>query len=210
MLKKVLLFEGAGGDYAANELSDVCNYRIRTAFVNNDGVPVYFELGGHEVTKLGRKNVQPFWSLHVDHVFQLIGDCDENKTRISYDREQIREHIRYTKADIVKLVNYICNASFTEMEVLDEFEGYRVHADNRGYNLMDDHIVNRERTIARRKAYEEADKYFREKLGSKYSVISRLVMDDDSITIRCYASVQALQRVGMSEDDRVRVIPIKY
>lgn len=142
MEKMVLLFEGAGGDYK-NELSDVGNYRIRTAFVNNEGIPVYFECGGHEKTheyKNGRRKKlkRPYWSLHIDHIFYLTGDCDENKTGIRYDRALVSEH-RYTKADIVKLVNLFCNASFEDIEVLDSFEGYRVHGNaHSSYNLMDD------------------------------------------------------------------------
>lgn len=209
-MAKVLLFEGAGMSYEANELSDVCNHRIRTAFINNDGIPVYFECSGHSSTTKyvngKKKKVAPYWTSHVDFAFYLVGDDPCNESRINHDHMTIG----YTKADIVKLVNDVCSTSFEDMEVLNDMEGYRVHGDKREYNLMENHVINRERTAARIKTYAEIDAEYRKQFSSKYSCTHIVSMDADSITIRCYSSKEALQRAGMTEDERIRIIPIKY
>ncbi|MNH75569.1 hypothetical protein D3C73_278130 [compost metagenome] len=71
-MKKVLYFEGAGMDYEVNEHSNAGNYRIRTAFTNNDGIQYYLELSRgarREETKKGKLVVVSEWALHVDFLF---------------------------------------------------------------------------------------------------------------------------------------------
>jgi hypothetical protein len=203
--KKVLLFEGAGMNYEVDELSDVGNYRIQTAFINNDGVPVYFECSGNTITKAGKDT---HWRTYLHQVSYLTDYCDGSLTHIAHNWND--PMFGYNKAGIVNLVNSICNTSFEDMEVLDDMEGYRVFGGKREYNLMDDHVINRERTAARIKAYAEVDAEYRKRFGSKYSVIRFMSMDAESITIQCYASREQVQRAGMTEDELIRVIPINY
>ncbi|MDO7204272.1 hypothetical protein Q5M85_09080 [Paraclostridium bifermentans] len=89
-------------------------------------------------------------------------------------------------------------------------EGYRVHGNYNEYNLMNNHELNRNRTIARNEAYSKIDKEIREKLGSKYSKINLHSMDDDSITIRCYTYEADLYKIGMSKDNRLLKIKVNY
>ncbi|MBN3352009.1 hypothetical protein CF086_17075 [Clostridium botulinum] len=205
----ILYFEGAGCNYNPNEKSDIGNYRIRTAFINNEGKLIYLELGGHEFSDK-KKGIH--WKTHIDHAFYITNDNDDNcnNNRINYNWQYIRDNVTYTKKNIVKYINKLCNTNFDTMEVLDFMEDYRVHGDNYKYNLMDNHIVNRKRTEARKKAYKEVDMDYRKKLNEKYSKISLLKMDDESITIRCYASSQSMLKAGLTEQDREKTIIINY
>ena len=187
MSKRVLYFEGAGmNTYESGE--DVGNYRIRTAFKNNDGEKIYLELGGHNFND---KRIKKFgWYSHIDH-------C-------TYPKKG------YTRKQIVDWVNKMLNCSFDDMEVLHDMEGYRVHGDNRTYNLMDNHVINRARTEARIKAYDKIDKEWRDKLGSKYSVLSKVGMDDNSITLYCHTYAKDLYKVGLTDEDRYVRIEVNY
>lgn len=199
-MKKVLYFEGAGMSIY-EEGSNVGNYRIRTAFLDDEGNSIYLELGGHEFNDKKRSE----WRSHIDHVF-YIPQNDEEKT-YEYPKNDMKG---YSKEEITKWVNKTFNTNFDTIEVLHDMEGYRVHGDNGNKNLMDNHILNRKRTEARIKAYNDIDMYFRKKLNEKYSKISLLKMDNDSITIRCYASKESLIRNGLSEADREKIINITY
>lgn len=197
-MTKVLYFEGAGMEIY-EEGSNVGNYRIRTAFLNNEGNSIYLELGGHKFNDKKKSE----WRSHVDYVFNInneekIYQCPKNDMN------------GYTKEEITKWVNKTFNTNFEDIEVLHDMEGYRVHGDNGNKNLMDNHILNRKRTEARIKAYNDIDMYYRTKLNEKYSKIGLLKMDNDTITIRCYASKESLIRNGLSEDDRERTINITY
>lgn len=209
---KTLYFEGAGMDYTPNEFSNVGNYRIRTAFLNNDGKAIYIELGrcnryrntslkGNKPLK--KKIVVSEWALNIDHLFFIVEGEDENKTSIPHNWHEIRDNFNYTNEDITKWINETLNCNFDTMEVLPRFEGYRVHGDNGSCNLIDNHTVNILRAEAREKEYKEVDQYFRQKLNERYSVVGLLKMDDNSITIRCHASDQALKRAGLTDNDRI-------
>jgi len=209
MKNNILYFEGAGGDYDSNEKSDIGNYRIRTAFKNDEGKLIYLEMGGHD---FGDKKKGTHWKTHIDHLFYITNDNDDNcnNNRINYNWQDIKDNVTYTKKDIIKCINKLCNTNFDTMEVLDFMENYRVHGGNYKYNLMDSHIVNKKRTEARKKVYKEVDMDYRKKLNEKYSKISLLKMDDESITIRCYASSQSMLEAGLTEQDREKTIIINY
>ena len=207
-MKKTLYFEGAGMDYT-NLHSDIGNYRIRTAFTNNEGKQIYLEISGHEFTEGKGKKKTKIWKTSFDHVHYITGDNDDcNKNSIKVDWQVIRSNCKYTKEDLIKYINQICNTSFEDMEVLNEFEGYRVHGDYNKYNFMEDHKINRARTAAREAAYNKIDKEYREKLGSEYSKISYMNFTDTSIFIRCYASDEAIKAAGITE--RIKEIEVTY
>lgn len=192
---KTLYFEGAGwADADTSKATDVGNCRIRTAFTNNEGKMIYLELQGNgkpQYKSYGKFSGEVLdITLFIDFCFYITDidgkndDC--NKSRLSFDKTSMKS-IDYTKKNIVTWVNKALNCSFDTMETLDNMEGYRVHADNRGYNLMDNHVVNPERTKARNEAYNMIDEIYRKHCQEKYSVISLKAMDNDTITVRCHA-----------------------
>ncbi|HBF4443294.1 TPA: hypothetical protein KON86_002927 [Clostridioides difficile] len=203
-MKKILLFEGAGMNIY-EEGSDVGNYRIRTAFIDDNGDKIYLELGGN---LQNCKTAKRFgWYTHIDHCFNISVSTDENVSRIKLNNTFFKG---YSKMDLTNYINENLNCNFDTIEVLDWMEGYRVHENRNKYNLMDDHKLNRKRTIARNKAYTQIDNEIREKLGEKYSKIDLYSMDEDSITIRCYTYEKDLYKIGMSEDNRLLKIPVNY
>lgn len=186
----VLYFEGAGWDYEVNEESDVCNYRIRTVFTNNEGEQIYIELGRAN-RPTGKNRKKDFeWALRIDHLFNLADRANDGY-EMDKDYKEIRE-LNYTKADIVNWINKNLNCNFDTIQVLDMFYGYRVFADNGLYNLIEDTEINHERAAKRRAAYNQVDMEYRRLLNEKYSKICLLGMDQESIDIKCYASDQAL------------------
>lgn len=203
-MKKVLLFEGAGTNIY-EEGSDVGNYRIRTAFINNDGDQIYLELGGNVQNCKSAKRFG--WYTHIDHAFNVSESTDENISRIKLDNTFFKG---YSKEDLTKYINKNFNCDFDTIKVLDWMEGYRVHGDNGQYNLMDNHKVNEKRTVARNEAYNKIDKEIREKLGKKYSQINLHDMDDESITVRCYTCEKDLHKIGMNKDNRLLKIQVNY
>jgi hypothetical protein len=207
---KTLYFEGAGMDFyeEAAKQSDVGNFRIRTAFTNDEGIQYYIELGRtnrHGYKGKSKKLVAlSEWALRVDHLFDLA-DRDKEFYEMKRDHKEIKE-LDYTKADITKWINENLNCSFDTIEVLDFLDGYRVHAEGGLYNLIDLHEVNHERTAKRKAAYEKMDQEYRKALNEKYSKIGLLEMDNESITIRCHASSEALEKAGLP---RVKTISIE-
>lgn len=208
---KVLFFEGAG----CVERGDVENCRIRTAFTNDEGRGIYLELIGFDVTRT---------SPDKHKVYKVAGFADfchytvqkpvrrlHSKTKkvyYDYEYENVKKiqrgmNFEYSKKGILDFVNENLNCSFTEIKVLDSFDGYRVHKDGGGYNFIEDFEYKPEIAAARRAKYNEIDMQIREQLCEKYSKISLYDMDDESITIRIYASDQSLQLHGMDPDKRV-------
>ena len=199
---KVLYFEGAGmNTYESGE--DVGNHRIRTAFLNNEGKAIYLEIIGH---KFNNKKCN-YWQSHIDYVFYIPGSGEEEKKYLHFDNFKKEG---YTKEKIIKWINENLNCNFDTMLVLPRFEGYRVHADEGGYNLIDNHKVNLKRAAAREEAYNKIDLEYRKKLNSKYSVIHLLKLEESSLTVRCYASKEQLKAAGLTDKDREIKIEINY
>lgn len=193
-MKKVLYFEGAGMDFKENEFSNVGNYRIRTAFTNNDGIKYYIEMGRsprYTKTKSGKLQKVSDWALRIDHLFIYEDGNTNEKHEIKTDWKIISQ-LDYTKESITVWINQNLNCNFDTIEVLDMFHGYRVHGDNGMYNLIDYHNINHELATKRREAYNELDMEYRRLTGNKYSVIGLKAMDDNSITVSCHASEQRL------------------
>ena len=199
---KVLYFEGTGmNTYESGE--DVGNHRIRTAFLNNEGKAIYLEIIGH---KFNNKKCN-YWQSHIDYVFYIPGSEDEEKKYLHFDNFKKEG---YTKEKIIKWINENLNCNFDTMMVLPYLEGYRVHADKGGYNLIDNHEVNLKRAAAWEEAYNKIDLEYRKKLNSKYSVIHLLKLDENSITVRCYASKEQLKAAGLTDNERIIKIEVNY
>ena len=161
-MAKTLYCEGAGCE--GNNVNDVDNCRIRTAFRTADGREFYLELLSgcenyrrHEAPPGGTKKK---WNhdyyvtfpnmIIVDFCFELHngnGDCNANRHPI----ERKMTGLAYTKANILKLVNDNLGCSFDDVIVLPWLSGYRVHSGNpkRKYNLMDDFTDIPARTLPR-------------------------------------------------------------
>ena len=201
-VKKVintLWFEGAGNA----DRGDVPNCRIRTAFINKEGIKIYLELTGIEVTK---GMASKFWGYQnvgfVDYCIE-IGAVEER-----YNFEIKRKNFEYSMAGILDFVNTYCGGDFESIAVTDMFFGYRVHKDGGGYNFMNDFNFDIEKANKAREAYNKIDYEIREKLGEKYSKISLASIGEDCITVRCYASDKSMREHGLDPD--VRYITVDF
>lgn len=191
---KVLFFEGAG----CVPRGDVENCRIRTSFVNDEGVQFYLELSGFEVTKNTAKKFYPMINVaYIDYCYEVTPDGEKYRADIEF------KYFEYTKANILEFVNENLGCSFTEIKILDVFDGYHVHKDGGGYNRIEDYCYNEKRENAAREAFNKVDMEIREKLHEKYSKISLVSIEDDGITVRCYASDNSMTAHGMDPSKRV-------
>lgn len=202
--KKVLYFEGAGCDFEQSELngSDVLNYRIRTSFINNDGEQYYLEMGNVYKRDSKGKNTEKMGT-RVDHFFN-VADRQNVGYEINVDWKVLHD-LDYTKENLTKWINEICNCSFDTIHVIDRFYGYHVHGEQGIYNLMEDIELNHERAVKRRKAYENIDTIYKTTLNEKYSVIGLMEMNDNSITIKTHVSETKLNTSNL---ERVKVITV--
>lgn len=196
---KILYFEGAG----CAPRGDVENCRIRTAFTNDEGKKIYLELSGIEVTKTMHESFKIYTNAgFVDHCFEIVEaekDC-ENKYRLPYEKDW---NFEYSKDGILEFVNNELNCSFAEVVICDRFYGYHVHADNRGYNFIEDHKFDDTRADRARAAFEKLDNDIRQKLNSKYSKISLLEIADNEVVARCYASDNEMRAAGLDPQQRI-------
>lgn len=180
MKDNILYFEGAGCNYSPNEKSDIGNYRIRTAFKNNEGKLIYLEMcAGFIYNEKHKKQIERYF-LYIDFCFYITGGEDDcNNSRIYFNRQDLRNNYNYSKEDILKWVNKNLNCSFDTVEVLPDLAGYKVHGDNKTYNLMENYIHKPE-LIQKR---EEIYKYFydlEKSEGKQYPNFSLWVDDKDS------------------------------
>lgn len=205
MSNKVLYFEGAG----CVPRGDVENCRIRTAFINDEGKRIYLEMSGMEVTKHTPITLKGFSNVaYVDHCHYITDERpndDCNKHRLPCER---KVHFEYCKEGILNFVNSELHCSFEKVVITDTFDGYRVHKDGGGYNLMDEFRYRPERAARARKAYEKIDMEIREKLGEKYSKISLYTLGDYAITVCCYASDKSMRDHGLDPTKRLMTIMI--
>jgi hypothetical protein len=191
---KVLYFEGAG----CVPRGDVENCRIRTSFVNDEGVQIYLELSGYEQTKTAKSRRYDYDNVTViDYCYEVTPDGEKYRADVGFN------NFEYTKTNILEFVNKNLGCSFTEIKILDVFDGYHVHKGGGGYNLIEDYAYNEKRANAAREAFNKVDMEIREKLCEKYSKISLLSIEDDGITVRCYASDNSMIAHGMDPKQRV-------
>lgn len=189
---KTLYFEGAG----CVPRGDVENCRIRTAFKNNAGVNIYLEMSGVEVHEKSPKSHKAFTNCgFVDYFFEIT----ENGEKY-YQKMPMFE---YSKAGILEYVNKNFNCSFEDIKITDIFYGYFVHKDGGGYNLIENHSFDDERADKARAAYNKVDMRVRELLNEKYSKVSLMAITEDSVTVRCYASDQVMERAGLNPKQRL-------
>lgn len=214
-MKKTLYFEGAG----CVSCNDVENCRIRTAFTNRDGKKIYIEfISGCKNTlieygKSGRKLKNPKWEredgyLYCDYCHYItedpeIDDC--NKSRLSCERNQRMEKVKYTKENILAFVNEHCNADFEEIVVLDNLAGFRVHSGKGKYNTPERYnygdIFNYDADLTRRRRekVEEMKKEFCVLFNQKYDNTSYWIDDNGNLTVRINTYEEALKKANWTK-----------
>jgi len=175
--KKTLYFEGAG--MSETKRNDLNNCRIRTAFINLDGKEIYLELESGNIYNKKEKEIDKKYFLVVDHLFYIIdGIGNENENGIRHNHLDLRENYLYNNDDITAWINKNLNCKFDDVEILPNLAGYRVHGDNRSYNLVENFIYNKELTAKR----EEVKEYFNKlekSEGKKYPNFSIWVDEKD-------------------------------
>ena len=205
-MKKTLYFEGAG----CVPCNDVENCRIRTAFTNKEGKKIYIEfLSGYKHTrqKNGKVVSEPNY-LSCDACFYItddpkIDDC--NQSRLTCERNQKIEKVKYTKENILAFVNKYCNADFDEIVVLDNLAGYRVHRDSgkyntpERYNFGDIFNYDAELTKKRREKVEEMKKEFCVLFNQEYDNTSYWVDKDGNLTVRINTYEEALKKANWTK-----------
>ena len=196
--ERILFFEGAG----CVPKGDIENCRIRTAFINNDGKEIYIELmnGNRYDDKNGKIVRTSDNALYIDFCHYITGnpeDCNINRLDIERNGHISRDY-NYCKKDILEVINKNCNCDFTDMQVLSEFENYRVHAGNHQYNLMDNHKLNPRRTQKRQDAYN--DMYQKGLKLRQYPCICVENIAEDSITFRFPDTDEALKKAGLQRE----------
>lgn len=214
-MKKTLYFEGAG----CVPCNDVENCRIRTAFTNRDGKKIYIEfISGCKNTlieydKSGRKLKNPKWEredgyLYCDYCHYItedpeIDDC--NKSRLSCERNQGMEKVKYTKENILAFVNENCNADFDEIVVLDNLAGFRVHSGKgrhntpERYNFGDVFEYDADLTRRRREKVEEMKKEFCVLFNQRYDNTSYWIDDNGNLTVRINTYEEALKKANWTK-----------
>lgn len=204
---RTLFFEGAG----CVPRGDVENCRIRTAFINDDGDMVYLELSGFEANKYMQKQFPELQNVaFVDHCY-INGVVNEPVGGGSLNRYELgRVHFEYCKEEILNFVNGYLHCSFEKIIITDEFDGYRVHKDGGGYNLMDSFKYDPEQAEKARQAFHKIDMQVREQLGEKYSKITLHSIMDGHITVRCYASDESMREHGLDPAKRFMTVPIDF
>lgn len=214
-MKKTLYFEGAGWV----SCNDVESCRIRTAFTNKEGKKIYIELlRGYKHTKVeydknNRKLKNPKWIteegyLSCDACFYITDDPeidDENKSRLSCERNLKMERVKYTKENILTFVNKNCNADFDEIVVLDDLAGFRVHSDHgkyntpERYNFGDRFHYDSDLTKRRREKVEEMKKEFCILFHQKYDNTSYYI-EDGRLTVKINVLDKCLKESGWTKD----------
>lgn len=211
-MKKILYFEGAG----CVPCNDVENCRIRTAFTNRDGKKIYIEfISGYKHTKIeygknGRKLKHPKvisedGYLYCDFCFYItedpeIDDC--NKSRLSCERNQEIEKVKYTKENILTFVNENCNAEFDEIVILDDLAGFRVHSGKgkyntpERYNFGDVFEYDADLTRRRREKVEKMKKEFCALFNQKYDNTSYWIDDNGNLTVKINTYEEALKKAN--------------
>lgn len=168
--EKILYFEGAGWSEADTSKETIGNCRVRTAFINNEGEKIYIEITAAPKLDKKHKAIPGKYWMHIDHLFCVTEDADENKTGIKYDYQDLKENYDYREEDITRWINKHLKSNFDTIEVLPDLAGYRVHR-GQEYNLVDNFNYDKELTAKRleiKQHFEELEK----SEGKKYPNLS--------------------------------------
>lgn len=175
---KTLYFEGAGWV----PRGDLENCRIRTAFTLDNGMKLYLEVTGIEVTKGHSSRIKNFTNCaFVDHCHYITGGHYDSSESI-HPAER-RTNFEYNRENLLKFVNGL-GASFDEVVILPNLSGHRVHKDGGGYNYADEFNFDAERTAQA----EKIERYFYDKekeRGVKFPCFS-IWFENDVLKVRFF------------------------
>lgn len=136
-----LVFVGMGMDYAARYDNDVCNHRIRTEITNPEGRKFFIEVG-----TWGNERMRIDFVVDRDQEIHYADQCQNVRNEIlkrggyhkvsfsdplyidlkkyqeqpyyQYKKEEYKDlNIKYTKQNVIDLVNNLFDCHFTEMEI---------------------------------------------------------------------------------------------
>lgn len=107
--KHNLLFCGMGCEFEPRFNDGVGNHRIRTEFINKDGIKCFIEVG----TSYGKGKED---NLRIDHA--IIPYDREEKNRLDIERSDL--NLKYTYQNVLNLVNHYFNCNFKNI-VLDYY-----------------------------------------------------------------------------------------
>ncbi len=100
-----LVLVGMGSEYASRYEGDICNYRVRTYFLNKFGTKCFIEVG------TGRNPVE----MRVDHAIFKV-DSDDKKN--NYQGLERRDNYpKYTLENLLNFVNSNFDCNFSEIEI---------------------------------------------------------------------------------------------
>lgn len=215
---KTLYVEGAGWSKAIRGYSDIPNCRIRTAFTNNDGKKIYFEVIADEVDKRRIKDKRNFGYplgtplgfvdfAHYITDYPEIDDCNESKV---YFKDQIVERSHdsifiFTYENLKNFINERFNCSFDEVVCLNELTGYRVHTgkERKGwgtselYNFGDVFKFDKERTEKRIQKRDEISQYMSQFM--KYDNCSYWCNEDGDLVVRINTYDEVFKKMKYKE-----------
>lgn len=136
-----LVFVGMGCEYEPRYNDDVCNHRIRTEIINPEGKKYFIELGtwGEELTRFDfvvDRDLQneferkaEFWMEKIKSVGGFGKISHSHPYYIEHKKYQEQPYywnkkhlwkdlkIKYTKANILKVVNMLFDCHFKEIEI---------------------------------------------------------------------------------------------
>ena len=212
---KTLFFEGAG----CVQRGDVENCRIRTAFHNKEGRAIYLELTGIESNKYTAKSLANFTNIGcVDYCHYITEDLDDcNKSCVREVPTGLlveRKYFEYSKDGILKFVNDILFCNFDNIKICDVFDGYQVHQSEYNrfggriktfktgfdkYYCMEDFAIVYDPKLAeaRRNTFKKYDELYKAKTNSKYSILSIVQLDNETVSLRSYASNEVLEKAEL-------------
>jgi len=104
-IKDKLVFVAMGSDYEARYDDDICNYRVRTHFINKAGYKCFIEVGT-------ARNPE---EMRIDHA--IINYESENEKNNYNGLERRDSNPKYTLQNLLRLVNTEFNCNFSEIEV---------------------------------------------------------------------------------------------
>lgn len=148
-MEKILYFCPEG--MPDTKVNDVENCRISTAFKNDNGEKIFLEVySGYHHTFSGKKLLKSedgFLVVHPAGCYYITDDPtinDPNDSRFLPPIEKMPV-LKYTKENILKLVNEYCHCSFDKIEVLPESSCYYPLEGRKKYNLSNDYDFEAEK-----------------------------------------------------------------
>ena len=114
-----LVFVGMGMDFKPKDKNHISNHRIRTSFLNNEGVLCFVGFGTNRDQNLLRCDHAIKNTKKNNSEWKSLRERENTEERLNLER--IKEEIPYTKENVLKLVNDWFNCDFEELEVYSYF-----------------------------------------------------------------------------------------